>query len=158
MNIAWRVTRRDRPQMLSCMNLRITGTGFKCPRSRICGSQVNGRLLMPVDPARDEKEEEGERGRRRVHCGSVPEGPRRFKGCEPGYRWPVDRAEAPEAEASWKVLDTPICRRSVLARVFAPDGKGVAILSALAWGRSESVSSARKRSEGRCHCIPGCGR
>ena len=25
MNIAWRVMRRDRPQMLSCMNLRITG-------------------------------------------------------------------------------------------------------------------------------------
>ena len=27
MNIAWRVTRRDRPQMLSYMNLRITGVG-----------------------------------------------------------------------------------------------------------------------------------
>jgi hypothetical protein len=26
MNIAWRVMRRDRRQMLSCMNLRITGT------------------------------------------------------------------------------------------------------------------------------------
>jgi hypothetical protein len=25
MNIAWRVTRRDRPQMLWCINLRITG-------------------------------------------------------------------------------------------------------------------------------------
>jgi hypothetical protein len=26
MNIAWRVMRRDQPQMLSCMHLRITGT------------------------------------------------------------------------------------------------------------------------------------
>jgi len=36
----------------------------------------------------------------------------------------VDRAEAPEAEASWKAFDTPICKRSVLARVFAPDEVG----------------------------------
>ncbi len=51
----------------------------------------------------------------------MPEGSPRFKGCKPGYRWPVDRAEAPEAEASWKAFDTPICKRSVLARVFASD-------------------------------------
>jgi hypothetical protein len=33
MNIAWRVMRRDRPQMLSCMNLRITGGWGNVPRA-----------------------------------------------------------------------------------------------------------------------------
>jgi hypothetical protein len=37
---------------------------------------------MPVDPAGEEKQEEGERGRQRVHDRSVPDGPPRFKGCE----------------------------------------------------------------------------
>jgi hypothetical protein len=35
---------------------------------------VNDGLLVPVDPAGDEKEEERERGRQLVHGGSVPEG------------------------------------------------------------------------------------
>jgi hypothetical protein len=43
---------------------------------------VNDRLLVPVDPAGKEKEEEGERGRQRVHGRSVPEGPPRFKGSD----------------------------------------------------------------------------
>jgi hypothetical protein len=42
---------------------------------------VNDRLLVPVDPAGEEQEEEGERGRQRGHGRSVPEGPPRFKGC-----------------------------------------------------------------------------
>jgi hypothetical protein len=35
---------------------------------------VNDGLLVSVDPAGDEKEEEGERGRQRFHGGSVPAG------------------------------------------------------------------------------------
>ena len=51
-----------------------------------------------------------------------PTGPPRFKGSEPGYRCPAGRAESPETEVSSKAFDTPICRHSVLGRVFTPDG------------------------------------
>jgi hypothetical protein len=34
MNIAWRVMRRDRPQLLSCVNLRITGIFFRHPHDQ----------------------------------------------------------------------------------------------------------------------------
>ena len=47
---------------------------------------INDRLLVPVDPAGEEKEEEGKRGRQRVHGRSVPEGPVRFKGAIVGNR------------------------------------------------------------------------
>ena len=62
-----------------------------------------GRLTQP-----EKKEEEGERGRQRVHGRSVPEGPPRFKECEPGYRRSPDLAEVPEAQASSEGVDTPI--------------------------------------------------
>jgi hypothetical protein len=52
--------------------------------SRTCTQVVNDRLLVPVDPAGEDQEEEGERGRQRVHRRSVPERPPWFKECEPG--------------------------------------------------------------------------
>ena len=57
------------------------------PGDPVLGVKLPGptrRLRVPVDPAGEEKEEEGDRGRQRVHGRSVPEGPPRFKGFEPG--------------------------------------------------------------------------
>jgi len=34
---------------------------------------VNDRLLVSIDPAREQQQEEGERGRHRVHGGSLPQ-------------------------------------------------------------------------------------
>jgi hypothetical protein len=57
--------------------------------------------------------------------------PKRARGAAPvqgvrawGCRRPPDRAEVPEAQASSESVDTPIFRRSVLGRVFAPAGGG----------------------------------
>jgi hypothetical protein len=57
----------------------------RCAEDTVLLEQViNDRLLVPVDPAGEERKEEGERRRQWVHGRSVPEGPPRFKGCEPG--------------------------------------------------------------------------
>ncbi len=40
---------------------------------------VNGRLLLPVHPARDTQEQEGERGRQRVHGGRLSQRATQFK-------------------------------------------------------------------------------
>ena len=40
---------------------------------------VNDRLLLPVNPARDQQEQEGERARQRVHGGSLSQRATRFK-------------------------------------------------------------------------------
>ena len=45
---------------------------------------VNDRLLLPVDPAGEQQEKEGEWARQRVHGGSVPEGRSQFKGYASG--------------------------------------------------------------------------
>ena len=59
---------------------------------------VNDRLLVSIDPAREQQEEEGERGRQRVHGGSLPERRAPFNGCEIGHRAPAYWAEIPEAK------------------------------------------------------------
>ena len=82
---------------------------------------VNDRLLVPVDPAGEEKQEEGERRRQRAHGRSVPHGPSQFKGWSLQYRRPTDQTSVPEAQASTKASTRPFFRRCVLARVFAPD-------------------------------------
>ena len=53
---------------------------------------------------------------------ACPRGGPGSRGASLGYRRPPDRAEVPEAQASSEGVDTPIFRRSVLGRVFAPDG------------------------------------
>ena len=83
---------------------------------------VNDRLLIPVDPAGEEKQEEGERRRQRAHGRSVPHGPSQFKGWSLQYRRPTDQTSVPEAQASTKASTRPFFRRCVLVRVFAPDG------------------------------------
>ncbi len=42
---------------------------------------VNDRLLLPVDPAGDQQEQEGERARQRVHGGSVSQRGNLFQVC-----------------------------------------------------------------------------
>ena len=49
---------------------------------------VNDRLLVSIDPAREQQEEEGERGRQRAHGGSLPQCRAPFNGCEIGHRAP----------------------------------------------------------------------
>jgi hypothetical protein len=48
---------------------------------------VDDCLRLPVDPAGDKKEEEGERGRQRDHGRSVTGEPLRFKGHRPRTSW-----------------------------------------------------------------------
>jgi hypothetical protein len=52
---------------------------------------------VSIDPAGEEQEEEDERGRQRVHRGSLPERRPRFNGCEIGHPAPSRWAESPEA-------------------------------------------------------------
>ena len=60
----------------------------------VCGAEdaillqqvVNDRLLLPIDPAGEQQDEEGERGRQRVHRGSWPEAQPRFNKHETGPR------------------------------------------------------------------------
>jgi hypothetical protein len=83
---------------------------------------VNDRLLMSIDPAREQREEEGKRGRQLVHGGSLPERRALFNGCEIGHRAPADWAEIPDANASSDRVDRPVSRRHALGRVFAQHG------------------------------------
>src|ERR1700730_16647807 len=69
---------------------------------------VHDRLLVPVDPAGEEKEEEGERGRKRAHCRSVPHGPSQFKGCEPAISWARRSARRSRGASLLEGVDTPI--------------------------------------------------
>jgi transposase InsO family protein len=48
MNIAWRVTRRERRQMLSCMNLRITGGLNKNQAAATDERRERNRLLRTM--------------------------------------------------------------------------------------------------------------
>ena len=43
------------------------GTALRAQHAVLLEQVVDGRLLLAVDPAREQKEEEGERGRQRVH-------------------------------------------------------------------------------------------
>jgi len=70
---------------------------------------VNHVLLLPVDPAGDEQEEEGEWARHQVHGRRVPEGPPGFKT----WRWDperLDSAAGPEVKAFHQRLDPTIFR------------------------------------------------
>jgi hypothetical protein len=53
---------------------------------------VNDGLLLPVDPAGEQKEEESEGRRQRVHGASLLDGPHRFNGSGIGVRGPSDWA------------------------------------------------------------------
>ena len=82
----------------------------------------NDRLLLLVDPAGEDTEEEGERGRQRVHDGSLPEERPRFNGCEIGGILGRQIGRGSRGTRLLDGVDTPIFRRSVLGRVFAQDG------------------------------------
>jgi hypothetical protein len=49
---------------------------------------VNDRLLVSIDPAREQQQEEGERGRHRGHGGSLPDRRPPFNRCEVGQPAP----------------------------------------------------------------------
>ena len=83
---------------------------------------VNHCLLLPVDPAGDEENNEGERRRQRVHGASVPE---RLAQCKarrdsrsalPGW------AEFPDRKPPAIAANAPIVEQSGLGGVFAQDG------------------------------------
>src|SRR5258708_6123755 len=76
------------------------------------------RLTQP-EKRRRKKESGGGSGSMAEACPRRRSGSR---GASLGYRRPPDRAEVPEAQASSEGVDTPIFRKSVLGRVFAPDG------------------------------------
>ena len=56
-----------------------SGTVHRAEDPVLLEQVVNDRLLVSIDPAREQQEEEGERGRQRVHGGSLPEAPPGFK-------------------------------------------------------------------------------
>jgi hypothetical protein len=49
---------------------------------------VNDRLLVSIDPAREQQQEQGERGRHRGHGGSLPDRRPPFNRCEVGHPAP----------------------------------------------------------------------
>ena len=61
---------------------RPSGT-MRCAENPVLFEQVvNDRLLLPVDPAGDKKDEERERGRQRVHREACPRSTPRCKACD----------------------------------------------------------------------------
>jgi hypothetical protein len=83
---------------------------------------VNDRLLLPVDPAGEEENDEGERRRQRVHGASVPERLDPLQGA-PDSRASAIRLEPSSGATSLVRLrgNTPTVERSGPGRVFAHD-------------------------------------
>jgi hypothetical protein len=114
---------------------------------------VNDRLLLPVDPAGDDTNHEGERRRQRVHGGSVHKALLPIQACEIRCRR-GHLGRVPEAQASPTGSNAPIVERSALDRVFAQDGVRISVargsisLSLYSTDRSgglSSVSGPRQR-------------
>jgi hypothetical protein len=57
-----------------------SGTIHRAEDSILLEQVVNDRLLVSIDPAREQQKKEGERGRQRVHGASLPERRPRFNG------------------------------------------------------------------------------
>jgi hypothetical protein len=76
----------------------------RCAEETVLLEQVaNDRLLVPVDPAGEEQEEEGDWGETAGPWPKrAPRGRPSSKGASLGCRSPADRAEVPEAQASSK--------------------------------------------------------
>jgi hypothetical protein len=95
-----------------------SGTVHRTEDAILLERVVNDRLLVSIDPAREQLEEEGELGRQRVHGRSLPQRRAPFNGCEMGHRAPSQWAEIPEAKASDRFEGQ--CRlRSDFGRLFA---------------------------------------
>jgi hypothetical protein len=81
---------------------------------------VNNGLLLPVDPAREEENNERERRRQRVHGASVPE---RLVQCKARQiRRYQGGAELPDRKPPAIAANAPIVEQSGLAGFFAHDG------------------------------------
>jgi hypothetical protein len=110
------------PASLVVSQAQSSGTVHHAEDAVLFEQVLNDRLLMSIDPAREQQEEEGKRGRQLVHGGSLPERRALFNGCEIGHRAPADWAEIPDANASSDRVDRPVSRRHALGRVFAQHG------------------------------------
>ena len=76
-----------------------SGTVHRAEDTVLLEQVVNDRLLVSIDPAGEQQEEEGERGRQRVHGGSLPT-VRRARAFEPGDGRPTARSPAATLPAS----------------------------------------------------------
>jgi hypothetical protein len=76
-----------------------SGTVRRAEDSVLLDQVVNRRLLVPVDPSGEHKQEEGERRRQRFHSGSLPEGQPGFNRYRLRDPTPSDWTEGPEAKA-----------------------------------------------------------
>ena len=75
---------------------------------------VNDRLLLSIDPAGEQQEEEGERGRQRVHGGSLPQMHRGAKRSV-SYQFVGERIPAPPLSAAlfWNLASAGFSHRTM---------------------------------------------
>ena len=99
-----------------------SGTVHRAEDAVLLEQVVNDRLLVSIDPAREQQEEEGKRGRQPVHGGSLPERRAPCNGCEIGHPAPSDWAAIPEANAPSDGVDRPVSRRCALGVCAAENG------------------------------------
>jgi hypothetical protein len=76
-----------------------SGTVHRAEDSVLLEQVVDDRLLVSMDPAGEQQEEERERGRQLAHDWSLPERQPSRNGCELGQPAPSQWAEIPEANA-----------------------------------------------------------
>jgi hypothetical protein len=90
-----------------------SGTGHGAEHAIFLEQVVNDRLLVSIDPAREQQDEEGERRRQQVHGGSLPQCRAPFNRCQIGED---SRGRLPPT-ARPSIASDP-----AFGRVFAQDG------------------------------------
>jgi hypothetical protein len=65
---------------LAVSQAQSSGTVHRAEDAVLLEQVVNDRLLVSIDPAGEQQEDQGERGRQRIHCASLPQRRAPFNG------------------------------------------------------------------------------